>query len=196
MIRKLFTGVAALLPGGNALADWGLTMPRGVTGLSAETYAIHMVVFWWCVAIAVIVFAAMIYSLISHRKSTDAVPTQFSHSMTAEVIWTTIPVIILLVMVAPSARMMINLEDPHNPNMAIVVTAYQGEDVNSYSNLPGPSTITTSHNPDIDAETVENFLLEIEDQLIIPRDTGFSSTSCESSFALLSSGCEQSGSEP
>ena len=84
-------GAFALLATGTAFADWQLNMPRGVTELSAETHQIHMIIFWWCVAIAVIVFGAMIYSLIYHRKSKGVEPAQFSHSTKAEVIWTVIP---------------------------------------------------------------------------------------------------------
>ena len=101
MIRKFSLGVLVLLTTSRAGADWAINMPRGVTELSAETYELHMVVFWWCVAIAVVVFGAMIWSLVKHRKSKVAQPASFSHSITAEVIWTVIPIIILLIMVIP-----------------------------------------------------------------------------------------------
>ena len=55
-----------------ANAEWALNMPEGVTDLSAETYRLHMMVFWWCVAIGVVVFGVMIISLIKHRKSKGA----------------------------------------------------------------------------------------------------------------------------
>lgn len=177
MIRKLCTGVASLLLAGNATAEWALNMPRGVTELSAETYEIHMVIFWWCVAIAVVVFGAMIYSLINHRKSKGAIPAQFSHSMTAEVIWTTVPVIILLVMAVPSAELMIKLEDTRNPDMTVVVTgyqwkwhySYQGEDISFYSTLSRPSMAARRRNSGIDPETVENYLLDVDNHLVVPR---------------------------
>jgi cytochrome c oxidase subunit 2 len=177
MIRKLFTVAAALLLAGNAFADWALNMPKGVTELSAETYEIHMVVFWWCVGIAVVVFGAMIYSLINHRKSKGAVPAQFSHSMTAEVIWTTIPVIILLIMAVPSAELMIKLEDTRDPDMTVVVTGYQwkwhytyqGEDVSFYSNLSRSSMAARRRDSGIDPDTVENYLLDVDNRLVVPR---------------------------
>jgi len=177
MIRKLFTGAVALLLTGNALADWALNMPKGVTELSAETYEIHMVVFWWCVAIAVVVFGAMIYSLINHRKSKGAVPAQFSHSMTAEVIWTAIPVVILLIMAVPSAELLIKLEDTSDPDVTVVVTGYQwkwhynyqGEDVAFFSTLSRPSMAARRRDSGIDPETVENYLLDVDNRLVVPR---------------------------
>ena len=54
MIRKLILSVASLAWAGAASADFALNMPRGVTELSAETYDIHMLAFWWCVGIGAV----------------------------------------------------------------------------------------------------------------------------------------------
>ena len=111
MIRKLYFSVGGLLLTGSASADWALNMPRGVTELSAETFGLHMQVFYWCCVIGLLVFGVMIYSLIRHRKSRGAEAATFSHSTTAEVIWTVIPIVILLIMAIPSAETLIKLED-------------------------------------------------------------------------------------
>ena len=135
MIRIIFTAVLALLASSNALADWAINMPRGVTELSAETYRIHMIIFWWCVAIAIVVFVGMAWSIVNHRKSRGVKPATFSHNMTAEVVWTVIPVIILLIMAVPSAELMIKLEDTRDPDMTVVVTAVLAG-VNQYTSSP------------------------------------------------------------
>ena len=107
MIRKSFLSLVGLLMAGTANAEWALNMPKGVTDLSKETYDLHMMVFWWCVAIGVVVFGVMIYSLVKHRKSRGVEAADFSHSTFAEVVWTVIPVIILLIMAVPAARTML-----------------------------------------------------------------------------------------
>ena len=86
-----------------ANAELPLNMPEGVPDLSAETYRLHMMVFWWCVAIGVVVFGVMIISLIKNRKSKVAEPATFSHSTVADIIWTAIQVVILLIMAVPAA---------------------------------------------------------------------------------------------
>lgn len=177
MIRKLCTGVAALLLAGDAFAEWALNMPQGVTELSAETYHIHMVIFYWCIGIAVVVFGAMIYSLFKHRKSKGAVPAKFSHSMTAEVVWTIVPVVILLIMAVPSAELMIKLEDTRDPDLTVVITgyqwkwhyAYQGEEVSYYSTLSRPSMTARRLDSGIDPNTVSNYLLDVDNPLVVPR---------------------------
>jgi cytochrome c oxidase subunit 2 len=177
MIRKLCLGVLVALVTARADADWALNMPQGVTELSAETYALHMVVFWWCVAIAVIVFGAMIWSLVMHRKSKGVEPANFSHSMTAEITWTVIPIIILLIMAVPSAELLIKLEDSRDPDMTIVATgyqwkwhyAYQDSGLAFFSSLSRTSTDARRRNSGIDPATVANYLLDVDRPLVIPR---------------------------
>ena len=176
MIRKSLLTAFGLLFASVAGADWELNMPKGVTELSAETYRLHMMVFWWCVAIGVVVFGAMIYSLIKHRKAAGAEAAQFSHSTSAEIIWTIIPVVILLLMAVPAARTMIELEDSRGSDITIVATAYQwkwhykyqDEDVEFYSSLAEQSRDARRLNSGVSPWDVENFLLEVDRPLVIP----------------------------
>jgi len=165
-----------LLLAGTASADWALNMPVGVTELSAETFRLHMMVFWWCVAIGIVVFGAMIYSLVKHRKAAGAEAAQFTHSTTAEIVWTIIPVVILLVMAVPAARTMIKLEDTRNPDLTIVATAYQwkwhykyqDEDIDFYSSLARSSLEARRLGAGKSPWDVENFLLEVDRPVVIP----------------------------
>ena len=176
MIRKTLLSALGFLFAGPALADWELNMPRGVTELSAETYDLHMMVLWVCVAIGVVVFGAMIYSLIYHRKSAGAEPAQFSHSTTAEIVWTIIPVVILIAMSIPAAKTMIELEDSRNPDLSIIATAYQwkwhykyqDEGVEFYSSLARSSLEARRLGAEVDPNNVENYLLEVDRPLVIP----------------------------
>ena len=177
MLKKLCVSVAGTLLAAPALADWALNMPEGVTDLSAETYRLHMMVFWWCVAIAVVTFGAMIYSLLKHRKSLGIEPAKFSHSMKAEVTWTVIPIIILLVMAVPAAETLIKLEDTRDPDLTIVATGYQwkwhyryqGEEVEFFSNLDRESANARRVGSGVDPFSVDNYLLEVDNRLIVPK---------------------------
>jgi len=161
----------------NVRADWALNMPKGVTDLSAETYGLHMMVFWWCVAIGLLVFGVMIISLVLHRKSRGAKAADFSHSMTAEIIWTAIPVVILLVMAVPAAETMVKLEDSRDPDISIVITAYQwkwhykyqDEDIEFYSSLARPSLEARRKQSGIDPNAVDNYLLDVDRPVVVPR---------------------------
>jgi cytochrome c oxidase subunit 2 len=176
MIRKTLLSLLGTLWAGAASADWALNMPKGVTELSAETYDLHMMVFWWCVAIGIVVFGVMIISLVKHRKSKGVKPATFSHSTAAEVIWTIIPVVILLVMAVPAAETMIKAEDSRDPDLSIVVTAYQwkwhykyqDEGIEFYSSLARPSLEARRRDSGVDVNSVDNYLLEVDRPVVVP----------------------------
>ena len=177
MIRNLFLSLLGLVLAGTAKADWALNMPKGVTELSLETYKLHMMVFWWCVAIAVVVFGVMIFSLIMHRKSRGAEPAKFTHSTTAEIIWTAIPVVILILMAVPTAETMVKLEDSRKPDLSIVVTGYQWKwhykyqdtNVEFFSSLSRDSLAARRKQSGIDPYSIENYLLDVDNAVVVPR---------------------------
>ena len=177
MIRNTLLSLLGLALASTAKADWALNMSKGVTDLSLETYNLHMMVFWWCVAIGVVVFGVMIYSLFKHRKSQGAEPADFSHSTTAEVIWTAVPVIILVLMAVPSAETMIKLEDDRDPDLSIVITGYQWKwhykyqdtDVDFYSSLARSSLEARRLESEVDPFAVDNYLLEVDNPVVVPK---------------------------
>src|SRR6202453_3207060 len=103
--RALCLAALGLAARAGANTSNGYNLPLGVTGLSHDIYALHMEVFWVCVAIAVAVFGVMIYALVKFRHSQGAIPdTTMVHSTKVEIIWTIIPVVILVVMAIPAAK--------------------------------------------------------------------------------------------
>jgi cytochrome c oxidase subunit 2 len=178
-MRRFFVpllGIFLVLPAANA--DWETNMPVGVTDVSAKIYDLHMFVFWVCVAIAVAVFGALIYAMFAFRKSWGAVPDQFSHNTTAEVIWTVIPVLILVALAVPAAQTLVEIEDNRNTKMTIKITGYQwkwhyeyvGEEVSFFSSLAESSNIARMRGSNIDPNTVENYLLDVDNALVIPAN--------------------------
>ena len=133
MIReKLASLIFALAASAGALpvyaeSGWNqLNMTRGVTHISREIYALHMRIFWICVAIGVIVFGLMIWSIISYRKSKGAVPdVTLVHNTKVEFAWTIVPIIILVVMAVPAAKTLIEIEDTTRSELTIKVTGFQ-----------------------------------------------------------------------
>ena len=124
--RRLPAALAlAVAAAGSPRADaaWNLlNMSEGVTELSKTIYSLHMTIFWWCVAIGVAVFGVMIYALLNFRKSKGAVAdTSITHSTRVEIIWTVIPVLILVVMAIPAARALIQIEDMRDTEMTVKV---------------------------------------------------------------------------
>jgi cytochrome c oxidase subunit II len=183
MIRNALSKftAAVLLPGAaqvNAESGWGLlNMTPGVTDISRKIYDLHMEVFWICVAIAVVVFGWMIWSLIAFRKSKGAVAdTSLVHNTKVEIIWTTIPVFILIAMAVPAARTLVDIEDTRNTELTIKVTGFQwgwnydylDDGVNFYSRLDRASDAARQLMSGVDVTTVPHYLLNVDHPLIVP----------------------------
>src|SRR5271154_2394556 len=154
----------------------GYNLPIGVTELSSDIYAIHMEVFWVCVAIAVVVFGAMIYSLVRFRKSQGAVAdTTLSHSTQVEIVWTLIPAVILVVMAIPAAKIILKMEDTRNSELSIRVTGYQWKweyqymdaaaGIDIFSTLAKDSNLARQLHSGIDPSSVPNYLLNVDHPL-------------------------------
>ena len=93
-----------------ASADWALNLTEGVTPISHEVYDLHMIILWIVTIIGIIVFGIMAWSIVHHRKSKGAVPAQFHHSTIAEITWTIIPILILIVIAVPATKTLVFME--------------------------------------------------------------------------------------
>jgi len=169
--RKLIAGITSLLSctlSSVVLAASEVNMRPGVTETSQEAFSLHMMVIWVMVAISVAVFGAMIYSFIFHRKSKNPTPATFSHSTKVEMIWTIIPILILIYLTIPAVKLLLKMEDASEPEMSVQVTGlqwkwhykYLEDDIEFFSNL----------NRDLEIDD-PNYLLDVDNRLVIPADT-------------------------
>lgn len=166
------------------LAAPGLTgneinMTRGVTSQSMISHQLHMIILWICVVIGVIVFSAMFVSIVLHRKSKDHEAAQFTHSTKAEIVWTIIPVIILVVMAVPATKALVNMEVAPETEMTIKITGYQWrwkyeyveDEIEFISSLAADSNAARRLSSGINPESVEHYLLDVDHPLVIPANT-------------------------
>jgi len=177
-VASVLGGLCAAVP---AFAyESSYNMPVGVTPISREVHGLHMLIFWVCVAIAVVVFGAMIYSIWKFRKSTGAVPDPtLTHSTQIEVVWTVIPVVILISMAIPAAKTLVKMEDTRNSELTVKVVGYQwkwqydylGKGVAFYSTLSAESNAARQLNSGIDVTQVKDYLLDVDNPLVVPVDT-------------------------
>ena len=148
-----------------------------ITDLGAEIYGLHMLIFWICVFIGIGVFGVMLYSIYAHRKSKGVEPSQFHEHTGVEIAWTVVPFFILIGMAVPATSTLLEVYDNDDAEMSILVTGYQwkwkyeyldadGENVAFFSNL------ATSQEQIYNTDTKgENYLLEVDEPLVIPVDT-------------------------
>ncbi len=174
LMTALYAAVGIVLTGLTAptlSAQSDLNMTRGVTAISEQVYDLHMLIFYICCAIAVVVFGVMFYAIFKHRKSKGAVAAHFHESTKVEVIWTIIPIVILVLMAIPATKTLIAMEDTSQSDLTIKVTgsqwkwhySYFGEDVEFFSLL-------ATSQKEIDGIEAKgaHYLLEVDNPLVLP----------------------------
>jgi cytochrome c oxidase subunit 2 len=176
---RLALGPVMLLMSAMAAGDEvsSVNMPQGVTEVGRQIFDLHMIILWICVVIGIVVFSVMFYSIIYHRKSRGATPATFHESTKVEIAWTVVPFLILVFMAVPATTTLLNIYDHDDAELDIVVTGYQwkwkyeylnedGENVAFFSNLLTPQSEIYNT-----AAKGENYLLEVDEPLVLPADT-------------------------
>lgn len=174
LFKPLATALGLFLMTNSVRAEYALNFPEPITETAREVYDLHMLIFWICVAIGVLVFGAMIYSIINHRKSKNPNPPQFHHSTAAEIVWTIIPFVILIAMAVPATRVLINMETIGDSDLTIKITGSQFKWDYDYMDegFTFSSSLTTPQDQiDNKEEKGENYLLEVDNNIVIPSDT-------------------------
>jgi cytochrome c oxidase subunit 2 len=168
---SVFSGFALSLVSTLASAEYGLNFPKPVTAIAQEVYGLHMLIMMVCVGIGIVVFGAMFWSIVMHRKSRGAKAAKFHESTTIEIIWTAIPFMILVGMAIPSTATLIKMDDTKNAELVIKVTGYQwkwkyeylDQDISFFSSLSTPRDQI-----DNKAAKGKDYLLEVDNAVVIP----------------------------
>jgi len=164
--------LAAAVFANNAVAEeMPLNLTKGVTDISHSVYDLHMIIFYICCIIGVIVFGAMFWSMLHHRKSKGVTPANFHESTKVEIIWTVIPFVILIGMAVPATSTLMEMEDTTDADVTIQVTGsqwkwhykYFDHELEFYSLLATPMAEINN-----EREKTENYLLEVDRPLVIP----------------------------
>ncbi|MCW4151789.1 cytochrome c oxidase subunit II [Halomonas sp. 18H] len=146
-------------------------MPVGVTDVSREIHSLHMIIFWICVAIGVVVFGALFYSLFRYRRSRGARASNFHEHTTLEIVWTVVPLLILVAMAIPATATLKKMYDTSEADLDVMITgqqwrwrySYLGEEVAFTSNLATPRSQVEGK-----SAKSENYLLEVDEPLVLP----------------------------
>ncbi|MCO7224641.1 cytochrome c oxidase subunit II [Pleionea sp. CnH1-48] len=180
LLRKVRSGVVllAVLLSSSLMAnpEYSIYNLRpGVTETSQEVFDLHMLVVYIMTVVTILVFGAMLYSIIRFRKSKHPVPAKFHHSTKLEIIWTVIPAIILIYLAVPAGKLLLKVEDTSYSDMTIKVTGsqwkwhydYMDNDVSFYSSLSTPREQFEDYSR-TGTEKGENYLLEVDNEVVLP----------------------------
>ena len=157
-----------------AAAEARINFQTPESPVARDVYELHLIILGICAVIFVGVFGVMLYSIIKHRKSVGHKAAHFHENTTVEVIWTIIPLLVLVMMMVPATKTLLTMRDASSPDMTIKVTGYQwkwgyeylqgeGQGIHFYSNLATPLEQIEGA-----AAKGKNYLLEVDHPLVVP----------------------------
>jgi cytochrome c oxidase subunit 2 len=166
---KRLVASAALAPAQAGADRYNLQTPQTI--IAHEIYDLHTLIFVICCVIFVVVFGAMFYAIIMHRKAAGYKAKQFHESTAVEIAWTIVPFLILIGMAYPATKTVIAMKDTSRPELTIKATGYQWkwgydylqEGISFYSSLATPRDQLEGNAP-----KGVNYLLEVDNPLVVP----------------------------
>lgn len=166
--------LAFILRGGVAFADqphpWQFGMQAPATPITERIHAFNNELLVIIFAIALFVFALLIYVMLRFNARVHPVPTRTSHNTVVEVLWTVIPVLILVTIAIPSFKLMYYMDRVPDSKMTIKVTGHQWYWEYTYpdnGNLDFNSNLVA----DKDLKPGQERLLDVDNPLVIPEHT-------------------------
>jgi cytochrome c oxidase subunit II len=164
----------AALPGGAALAQvvgapkpWEIGMQAAYGPLNAQEIWLHDIVLVIITLITLFVAGLLAWVIYRYNAERNPVPTRTAHNTVIEILWTVIPVLILVVIAIPSFRLVYYLDRTPDPELTIKVTAHQWYWEYTYpdkNNIDFSSYII----PDDQLKPGQLRLLTVDNDLVVP----------------------------
>lgn len=156
----------------NEPLPWQMNMQPAASPSAVKIHEFHDLLLWIIFAIALFVLILLIWVIIRYNSKVNPVPAKFTHNVLIEVLWTVIPVVILIIIAIPSFKLLYYVDRVENPEMTLKVTGrqwywdYEYPDYEgiSFSSYPVPED-------EINLEAGQRRLLSTDNVVVLPVDT-------------------------
>lgn len=150
--------------------DWAIDMQPAASPMKARMIGFHDELLVIIIAITILVMALLAYVIVRFRAKANPTPSRTTHNTLIEVIWTVVPVIILVIIAVPSFKLLYYLDKAKNPQMTIDVTGHQwywSYAYPDYGNFSFMSNLIQTK----DLKPGQHRLLDVDNQLVLPINT-------------------------
>ncbi len=104
---------------------WQMGLQAPHSPVQQEVVALNTWVLYIIIGIVVFVASLMLYVFVRFNHRAHPVPSRTSHNSTIEILWTTVPVLILIMIAVPSFRLVYFQDRTTAPDMTVKVTGHQ-----------------------------------------------------------------------
>jgi len=149
---------------------WEIGMQPPATPVKDRLTAFHDELLVITFLITLFVLGLLLYVIVRFRQERNPMPTRTSHNTVIEMLWTVVPVLILVIIAIPSFKLMYYMDRVPNPDMTIKVTGHQWYWTYEYPDQNGLS-FDSNIIPEADLKPDQKRLLDVDNPLVVPVDT-------------------------
>jgi cytochrome c oxidase subunit II len=146
---------------------WQLGFQEAATPVKERIAALHGTLLIIITGIVVFVLGLLGYVMLRFNARANPVPSRFSHNTLVEVIWTIVPVMILVFIAIPSFRLMYFEDKTQKADMTVKVTGHQWYWTYEYPDHGGVS-FDSNMVPTESLQPGQTRLLDVDNRLIVP----------------------------
>lgn len=170
-MRKIIALFIGLISAGISYADapkpWQINFQEAATPVMERIASLHELLMLIMTSIVVFVMFLLAYVCLRYNAKANPKPNKFSHNVTIEVIWTIIPVIILVIIAIPSFRTLHYVEHTPKADLTVKVVGYQWYWHYIYPDH-GDFEFDSYMIQDKDLQPGQKRLLDVDNRVVIP----------------------------
>lgn len=170
----LVVGAAVLASAGDAFADkpvpWQMNFQAAASPVMEQIESFHNWLFWLITAITLFVLVLMCICAIKYNEKANPTPSKTTHNTFIEVIWTAVPVLILVIVAVPSFKLLYFMDRTTEADMTLKVTSHQWYWSYKYPDQ-GDFGFTSNMVPKEDLKPGQPRLLTVDNEVVLPVDT-------------------------
>ncbi len=176
---------------------WQMTFQPAASPLMEGITAMHDLLLYIIAGIAIVVTLLLAFVIYKFRASRNPIPSKASHHTILEVVWTFIPVIILVMIGIPSIKLLFHLDKPQDAEMTIKAVGHQWYWSYEYPHNDASKSFSFDSYliADKDLKPGQLRLLEVDNRIMVPINTTVrmlvTSTDVLHSFAVPSLGIKK-----
>src|SRR6516165_10554919 len=149
---------------------WQIGMQPPATPVKDRLQAFHNELLIIITLITIFVLGLLLYVIVRFHHQRNPVPTRTSHNTIIEMLWTVVPVLILVIIAIPSFKLMYFMDRVPNPDMTIKVTGHQWYWSYEYPDQGGLA-FDSNLIPEAELKPGQKRLLDVDNPLVVPADT-------------------------
>ncbi|MDX1950256.1 MAG: cytochrome c oxidase subunit II [Rickettsiales bacterium] len=152
--------------------DWQLNFQKPASPVMEKLVNLHDGLLYMVFGISIFVLLLLLYVMFRFREKANPTPSKTTHNTLIEIIWTAVPVLILVAIVIPSWRLINYMEKHENPELTIKAIGYQWYWGYEYVDGVGKGIKFESYmTPEDKLKKGEPRLLKTDNAVVLPVDT-------------------------